>query len=80
MKPALEIRSEVERMLSEGASDSLLIERFREWRRAGATQIEVQSVLETMRNDAGDDATEDRILNLLDYVDGWCRRENTIWE
>jgi GNAT superfamily N-acetyltransferase len=53
---------------------------LREYRRQGITRDEVRHALEALRDQTSDEAVEDRILEILDIVSGFCSRENTVWE
>ena len=53
---------------------------LREFRRQGITRHEVQLALEALRDQASDEAAEDRILEIMDIVSGFCSRENTVWD
>jgi hypothetical protein len=54
-----------------------LLRRFRD---AGITRDEVQVALEAMRERVTDEATEDRILEVLDVVSGFCSPELDVWD
>jgi hypothetical protein len=53
---------------------------LREYRHQGVARQEVQSALEGLRQSAPDEATEDRILEVMDLVSGFCPREMTVWD
>jgi anthranilate phosphoribosyltransferase len=57
-----------------------IVSSLREYRRQGVTRHEVQSALEALRESAPDEATEDRILEVMDIVSGFCPRESTVWQ
>jgi hypothetical protein len=57
-----------------------IVSTLREYRHQGVTRQEVRSALESLRDRARDEATEDRILEVMDIVSGFCPRENTVWE
>jgi hypothetical protein len=71
---------ELEAAISAGMALRQLIPTLREYRRSGVTRQEVQLALEALRDQARDEATEDRILEVMDIVSGFCTRENTVWE
>lgn len=66
-------------VLSGGSSD-MICEILKALKQKGITQAEVQTTLEAMRHSAPDEATEDRILEVLDIVAGWCRPRLRIWD
>ncbi len=43
----------------------------------GGSQREAQTILEELRVEFQE--REDKILELLDYVAGWCQRKHQIW-
>jgi hypothetical protein len=53
---------------------------LREYRQRGVTREQVRSALEALRERAPDEETEDRILEILDIVSGFCPRETTVWD
>ena len=67
-------------MISAGLTLGQVVSTLREYRRQGITRHEVQHALETLRDQTPDGAVEDRILEVMDIVGGFCSRENTVWE
>ncbi len=57
-----------------------IVSTVREYRDQGVTRLEVQSALESLRGRAGDEATEDRILEIMDIASGFGPWEATVWE
>ncbi len=57
-----------------------IVSTLREYRHQGVTRREVQSALEALRERAQDESTEDRILEFMDIVSGFCLRESTVWD
>jgi hypothetical protein len=57
-----------------------VVSTMREYRRQGVTRHDVQSALESLRKAAQDEATEDRILEIMDIVSGFSPREMTVWD
>jgi hypothetical protein len=45
----------------------------------GLTQPAAYTALEQLRREAPDEATEDPIIDLMDYVVGWCSPQARIW-
>jgi hypothetical protein len=58
--------------------DSLVIG-LRGLRDAGISATAVSTMLEELRVNYKESSTEDRILEILDFVTGFCPREQTIW-
>jgi hypothetical protein len=71
---------ELEAAISAGVPLGQIIPTLREYRRLGVTRREVQLALEALRDQTRDEATEDRILEIMDIASGFCTRENTVWE
>jgi hypothetical protein len=57
-----------------------IISTLREYRRPGVTREEVKHARVLLRNQPQDEATEDRILELVDIVSGFCAHDKTVWE
>jgi hypothetical protein len=57
-----------------------IVAALREYRSSGVSRDEVQFALKALRENAHDEATEDRILEVMDVVSGFCSRENSDWE
>ena len=70
----------LEAVISSGAPLGDVISTLRGYRRLGVTRHEVQVALEELRDQAQDEAKEDRILEILDIVTGFCSPQNTVWE
>jgi len=71
---------ELEAAISARAPLRQIISTLREYRRLGVTREEVKHALELFRNQTTDEATEDRILEVMDIVSGFCARGKTVWE
>jgi hypothetical protein len=71
---------ELEGVISAQVPLRQIVSTLREYRDQGVTRLEVQSALESLRGRAGDEATEDRILEIMDIVSGFGPREATVWE
>lgn len=56
------------------------IDRLRLLQRNGVSQASVQHWLEELRAETDDELVEDRILEVLDVVTGFCSAENRVWE
>jgi type II secretory pathway component PulF len=71
---------ELETVVSSGMPLRQIVSALREYRRSGVSRREVQLALESLRDQAKDEAIEDRILEVMDIVSGFCPRESTVWE
>lgn len=74
------LSKELEDAILTGLPLPQLVSTLREYRRHGVTRDEVQLVLEALRDRAPDESVEDRILEVMDVVSGFCPRERTVWE
>lgn len=75
-----DLSRELEEVISSGITLRQIVSTLREYRRQGITRDEVRHALEALRDQVPDEAVEDRILEILDIVSGFCSRENTVWE
>jgi hypothetical protein len=57
-----------------------IVERLRNYKAQGRTREEVYSLLESLRETAPDKAEEDRILEVADFVAGFCSPHMKIWD
>jgi len=53
---------------------------LREDQSRGLTRHDALQALETVRDQIRDDSLEDRLLEFMDIVSGFCSDELTIWE
>jgi len=53
---------------------------LRRYKEQGVTQPEVYALLESLRDQAPNEAVEDRILEVADFVAGFCSPQMKIWE
>ena len=57
-----------------------IVARLRQLKQHGITQDEMYSALESLRQRATDEAMEDRILEVADFVAGFCSPHMKIWD
>jgi len=66
--------------LNEGTPFEELYEEIVQFKNAGGKQEEAQLILSEIRTLFEEDGNkEDMVLNLLDYVTGWCPKGLGIW-
>ncbi len=53
---------------------------LRQYKEQGITQGEVYSYLETLHQVAPDEMTDDRILEVADFVAGFCASHMKVWD
>ena len=73
------LRSAIRDELLKRSSLEELIAVLIEHKTRGVSRDEAYTVLEELRADA-DDATDDRILELMDTVSGFCAPEHRLWD
>jgi hypothetical protein len=74
------LREELEGAIMAGHPLRQIVSTLREYQRLGIGRDEVRIALESLRKRAPDEEVEDRILEVMDVVSGFCSRENTVWE
>jgi hypothetical protein len=74
-----EMERELASAVESGAPLPAIVEQLRDFKRRGASRREVYDFLESMREHVIDEAAEDRILEVMDFVSGFCSPECTIW-
>ncbi len=57
-----------------------IVAMLRHYKEQGVTQGEVYSFLEVLHQAAPDDATDDRILEVADFVAGFCASHMKVWD
>ena len=57
-----------------------ILSTLRAYRQLGVTRPEVQATLEALRDRTRDEAVEDRILEVMDVVSGFCSRDQSVWD
>jgi hypothetical protein len=53
---------------------------LRRYKEQGVSQGEVYAFLTTMHRAASDEATDDRILEVADFVAGFCASHMKVWD
>lgn len=53
---------------------------LRKYKELGISQQEIYSLLEAWHNSAPDEATDDRILEVADFVAGFCAPHMQVWQ
>jgi hypothetical protein len=75
-----ELQRQLETTILSSAPLENIVSLLRAYKSQGVSQSEVYSFLESLRNRAPDEATEDRILEVADFVAGFCSPQMKIWE
>jgi hypothetical protein len=74
------LSEELKATLASGSSLCQIFEALGDYRAAGISREEVQDALDCLRSQAQDEAQEDRILEVMDIVSGFCSAENSVWD
>lgn len=75
-----QLKAELETALRSGWTLQEIVRLLRDYKARGAAQDEVYSLLTTLREQATDEATEDRLLEIADFVAGFCSPHMKIWD
>jgi hypothetical protein len=75
-----QLKTDLEAALRSDSSLTSGWERLQHYKQSGGTREEALATLESMRDEATDEQTEDRILELMDFVAGFCLPHSRIWE
>lgn len=75
-----ELRQELEAAIKSDKPLDEIVAMLRHYKEQGVTQGEVYSFLETLHQAAPDEATADRILEVADFVVGFCASHMKVWD
>jgi hypothetical protein len=75
-----ERQRELESAIRSNKSLVEIVTLLRRYKDQGISQREVYSFLEALHQAAPDDATDDRILEVADFVAGFCSPHMKVWE
>ena len=76
---AEELRSTVERLLKEKHEVASIRWALQDFAKAGGTKEQAYEVLTEMRKAVAGEEDDDRLLDALDYVTGFCHPLERIW-
>ncbi len=71
---------ELERAIRSDEPIEKIVALLRRYRDQGVSQDEVYTFLNSLRQSAPDEATDDRILEVADFVAGFCSPHMRIWD
>lgn len=74
------LQQELEAVIQSDKPLEQIVARLRQLRHHGITQSEMYSALESLRQRATNEAMEDRILEVADFVAGFCSPHMKIWD
>jgi hypothetical protein len=75
-----ELQRELEAAIKSDKSLEEIVAMLRRYKDQGVTQEEVYSFLEALHQAAPDEATDDRILEVADFVAGFCSSHLKVWD
>jgi hypothetical protein len=75
-----ELRNELQAAINSGKPLEDIVALLRRWKDQGVGQSDVYSFLESWHQAAPDEAIDDRILEVADFVAGFCAPHMRIWD
>jgi len=75
-----QMRQELEAAIKSDKPLEEVVAMLRRYKEQGVAQAEVYSCLETLHKVGQDEATDDRILEVADFVSGFCSSHMKIWD
>jgi hypothetical protein len=75
-----ELRRELENAIQSAIPLEEIVALLRRHKQRGATRDDVYAFLTSLRDSAGDEATQDRIVEVADFVAGFCSPHMRIWD
>ncbi len=75
-----ELKNELEAAIRSKMSLLEIVGLLRRYKADGVTRDDVYSFLEELRSRTSDEPTEDRILEVADFVAGFCSPHMKVWE
>ena len=76
----MHLEGEIKEALQKQASLQMLREIVCRYKQHGGTQHAAYVTLEKIRGEQMDEPDEDRILELMDFVAGFCAQDQRIWD
>ena len=75
----MDLKTELLTGVENELSLSELLEILREFKREGGSQSDALSALEVLRNQLNEEKSEDVVLELMDFVTGFCSPHMRLW-
>ncbi|MFK7771412.1 MAG: hypothetical protein AB8F94_04700 [Saprospiraceae bacterium] len=74
------MKATLKKSINENKNFSELRDEIVKFKNDGGSQYKAQNILEELRNDFKEnEEIEDKLLDLLDHVTGWCQERDRIW-
>ncbi|ETW99862.1 MAG: hypothetical protein ETSY1_13365 [Candidatus Entotheonella factor] len=75
----MNLEFELTESLQKNMSLPVLIDLIYQYKQIGGTQQEAYATLEKIRENDIEESTENRILEVMDFVSGFCSPDKRIW-
>ncbi len=75
-----ELRCELETAIKSDKPLEEIVAMLRRYKEQGVTQAEVYSFLKALHKAGPDEVTDDRLLEVADFVAGFCSSHMKVWE
>lgn len=76
----MNLEGDIKEALQKQASLQMLREIVGQYKQNGGTQPAAYAILEKIRHEQTEESEEDRILELMDFVAGFCAHNQRIWD
>ena len=76
----MNLEFEIKEALQENVSLPTLIDLLYRYKQIGGSQKEAYTILEKIRDNDIEESAEDRVLELMDFVSGFCSQDKRIWD
>lgn len=76
----INLEFEIKEALQKNVSLPTLIDLLYRYKQLGGAQKEAYAILEKIRESDIEEFAEDRILELMDFVAGFCSQDKRIWD
>jgi hypothetical protein len=77
---SMSLEDQIKRALQKQASLQMLREIVCQYKQNGGTQQAAYETLEKIRCEQMEEPDEDRVLELMDFVAGFCAQDQKIWD
>ena len=76
----MNLEFEIKEAIQKNVSLPTLIDLLYRYKQIGGTQKEAYAILEKIRDNDIEESAEDRVLELMDFVSGFCSQDKRIWD
>jgi len=75
----MNLKQELQLALIQSLTLHKMLDKLREFKIQGGKQTQALRILESLRKTAQQDGQEDKLLEVMDYVVGFCSPNKVIW-